>query len=193
MVDVRVELTLDEARRELRDFRKQLQDTQKEATQLQRSGDQRRRTEARAGPRFAGRAQTGRTSRAARLASFAAKIAIVLVAVKAIQTGIDVIGQRLSKIPGFGTIGRAFQTGAERIGALQATIPALAGGIRTGAAVGGAFAQAGIPLDRKAILEAAKLGAAEAQREAQAGQRKTSRAISTGIDVGKAIIGLGTD
>ncbi len=193
MVDVRIELSLDEARRELRAFRKELQDSQKEATQLQRSGDQRRRTEARAGPRFAGRAQTGRTSRAARLASFAAKIAIVLVAVKAIQTAIDVIGQRLSKIPGLGPVGRAFQAGAERLGAAAAALPATAGGIRTGAAVGGAFAGAGISLTRQQVIEAAKIGAAEVQREVQAGQRKTSRAISAGIDVGKAIIGLGTD
>lgn len=193
-VTIKIDVDDDEARRELAAFRKELRESEKDAKRLARAAP--RRIGARPGARLPGAVPVG--GRIAGVLGGAVAIAATLAAVfalaKTIQASVDLIGQRIARIPGFGELGREIQEGTAKAGEdILGKIPALLGAIRGAAEVSIPLARAGIQQTPEQVLGLAKRFGDEAAREFAEAQRRRSRDLGAAFDFGAGILGLGAE
>lgn len=192
-VTIKIDVDDDEARRDLAAFRKELRNSEKDAKRLARAAP--RRLGARPGARLPGAPVGGRVAGAIGGAvAIAATLAAVFALAKTIQASVDLIGQRIERIPGFGELGREIQEGTAKAGEdILGKIPALLGAVRGAAEVSMPLARAGIQQRPEQVLELAKRFGDEAAREFAEAQRRRGRDIGAAFDFGAGLLGFGAE
>jgi hypothetical protein len=173
VVEIRIELELADARRDLEEFQKELEAAESKAEDLEKRDPSGPAAPGR--PRAGGRARPGgRAAVDPMMKGLAVKVAGAVASIKLMQLGLDVLGQKVE-----GILGEQMQRAAAELGAKAGAVAVATAGVSKAFQAAGALGLAGgFTAEQREFLtaRAAEVAAAQARNEIQKADRARSRA-----------------